>query len=83
MPDEPTSGTILVIDDEKGIRDSLQLVLEYEGYPVLKAVTGQEGLDAIERSEPHVIMLDVKMPGLDGMEVLERLNPQETGRVSS
>ena len=31
MPDEPTSGTILVIDDEKGIRDSLQLVLEYEG----------------------------------------------------
>ncbi len=81
MPDEPTSGTILVIDDEKGIRDSLQLVLEYEGYPVLKAVTGQEGLDVIERSEPHVIMLDVKMPGLDGMEVLERLNPQETGRV--
>ncbi len=81
MPDEPISGTILVIDDEKGIRDSLQLVLEYEGYPVQKAVTGQEGLDAVEMSEPHVILLDVKMPGLDGMEVLERLNPIETGQV--
>ncbi|MFC1627576.1 sigma-54-dependent transcriptional regulator [Gemmatimonadota bacterium] len=81
MPDEQTSGTILVIDDEKGIRDSLQLVLEYEGYPVLKAVTGQEGLDVVEASEPHIILLDVKMPGLDGMEVLERLDPKRTGRV--
>jgi len=81
MPDDTAGGTILVIDDEKGIRDSLQLVLEYEGYPVLKAATGQDGLDVVEANEPHVILLDVKMPGIDGMEVLEQLDPLESGRV--
>ncbi len=81
MSDDTAGGTILIIDDEKGIRDSLQLVLEYEGYPVLKAATGREGLDTVEGNEPHVILLDVKMPGLDGMEVLERLDPLESGRV--
>jgi len=81
MNEETTGGTVLVVDDEKGVRDSLQLVLEYEGYRVLKAATGQEGLDKTEAEEPHVLLLDVKMPGLDGMEVLERLRPRETGRV--
>jgi len=81
MPEEATSGSILVVDDEKGVRDSLQLVLEYEGYRILKASTGQEGLDKVEAGEPEVILLDVKMPGLDGLEVLERLKPAETGRV--
>lgn len=81
MPEETTSGSILVVDDEKGVRDSLQLVLEYEGYRILKASTGQEGLDKVEAGEPEVILLDVKMPGLDGLEVLERLKPAETGRV--
>lgn len=81
MPDEPQHGSILIIDDEKGVRDSLRLVLEYEGYRVLKASTGQEGLDMVEAEEPHIILLDVKMPGLDGMEVLERLDPSSTGRV--
>jgi two-component system nitrogen regulation response regulator NtrX len=81
MSEEPQHGSILIIDDEKGVRDSLRLVLEYEGYRVIKASTGQEGLDRIEAEEPHVILLDVKMPGLDGIEVLERLDPANTGRV--
>lgn len=81
MPEELIGGSILVVDDEKGVRESLQLVLEYEGYRVLKASTGQEGLDQIEAGEPLVILLDVKMPGLDGLEVLERLKPTDTGRV--
>jgi two-component system nitrogen regulation response regulator NtrX len=81
MPEETAGGSILIVDDEKGVRDSLQLVLEYEGYRIMKASTGHEGLDKVEDGEPDVILLDVKMPGLDGLEVLERLRPAETGRV--
>src|SRR5213079_2648800 len=61
---------ILVIDDEAAIRDSLRMTLEYEGYEVLAAATGQEGLAVAERDAPDLVLLDVKM---DGIEVLERL----------
>ncbi len=81
MNEETPGGSILIVDDEKGVRDSLQLVLEYQGYLIIKAATGQEGLDRVEDGEPDVILLDVKMPGLDGMDVLQQLNPLETGRV--
>src|ERR1700704_3178596 len=64
---------ILVIDDEAAIRDSLKMTLEYEGYEFIGAATGQEGLTLVEREAPDLILLDVKMPGMDGIEVLERL----------
>src|SRR5213082_2605509 len=64
---------ILVIDDEAPIRDSLKMTLEYEGYEFLAAATGQEGLALVEREAPDLVLLDVKMPGMDGIEVLERL----------
>jgi two-component system, NtrC family, nitrogen regulation response regulator NtrX len=64
---------ILVIDDESAIRDSLRMTLEYEGYDFLGAATGQEGLALAEREAPDLVLLDVKMPGMDGIEVLERL----------
>jgi two-component system, NtrC family, nitrogen regulation response regulator NtrX len=64
---------VLVIDDESAIRDSLKMTLEYEGYEVLGAATGQEGLSLAEREAPDLVLLDVKMPGMDGIEVLERL----------
>src|SRR3977135_3997016 len=64
---------ILVIDDEAAIRDSLKMTLEYEGYEFIGAATGQEGLTLVEREGPDLILLDVKMPGMDGIEVLERL----------
>jgi len=64
---------ILVIDDEAAIRDSLKMTLEYEGYEVLGAATGQEGLALAEREAPDLVLLDVKMPGMDGIEVLDRL----------
>jgi two-component system, NtrC family, nitrogen regulation response regulator NtrX len=64
---------ILVIDDESAIRDSLKMTLEYEGYDVIGAATGQEGLALAEREAPDLVLLDVKMPGMDGIEVLERL----------
>src|SRR5438094_504885 len=64
---------ILVIDDEAPIRDSLKMMLEYEGYEFLAAATGQEGLALVEREAPDVVLLDVKMPGMDGLEVPARL----------
>src|SRR3954451_1251918 len=64
---------ILVIDDEAPIRDSLKMTLEYEGYEFIGAATGQEGLTLAEREAPDLVLLDVKMPGMDGLEVLERL----------
>jgi two-component system nitrogen regulation response regulator NtrX len=64
---------ILVIDDEAAIRDSLKMTLEYEGYEFVGAATGQEGLVLAEREGPDLVLLDVKMPGMDGLEVLDRL----------
>ena len=64
---------ILVIDDEAAIRDSLRMILEYEGYEFLGAPTGQEGLALAERDTPDLVFLDIKMPGMDGLDVLQRL----------
>ena len=64
---------ILVIDDEAAIRDSLRMTLEYEGYEFVGAATGQEGLALAERDSPDLVLLDVKMPGMDGLEVLDHL----------
>ena len=68
---------VLIIDDEPGVRDSLRMVLEYEGYQVAEAATGQEGLGKVRDLHPDLIFLDVKMPHMDGLEVLRRL--QESG----
>src|SRR5262245_37528043 len=65
---------ILVIDDEAANRDSLRMILEYEGYEFIGAATGQEGLILAERESPDVVLLDIKMPGMDGLEVLDRLH---------
>jgi two-component system nitrogen regulation response regulator NtrX len=64
---------ILVIDDEAGIRDSIRRTLEYQGYQFIGAATGQEGLALIERDPPDLVFLDIKMPGMDGLEVLDRI----------
>ncbi|HEU4402224.1 MAG TPA: sigma-54 dependent transcriptional regulator [Candidatus Polarisedimenticolia bacterium] len=62
---------ILVIDDEEAIRKSLRMVLEYEGYECVEAGAGPEGLEAMRRESPDAILLDIKMPGMDGLEVLQ------------
>jgi two-component system nitrogen regulation response regulator NtrX len=64
---------ILVIDDEAGIRDSMRRTLEYQGYQFVGAATGQEGLALVEHDPPDLVFLDIKMPGMDGLEVLERI----------
>ena len=64
---------ILVIDDEPAIRDTMRMILEYDGYDCLVAASGQEGLAVAERESPDLVFVDIKMPGLDGLEVLSRL----------
>jgi two-component system nitrogen regulation response regulator NtrX len=64
---------ILVVDDESAIRDSLKMTLEYDGYDVMLAATGEEGVKLVEREAPDLVFLDIKMPGMDGLEVLQKL----------
>ena len=71
---------ILVIDDETGIREAIRMTLEYEGYKIDEARSGQEGLDKAGKVPYDAILLDIKMPVLDGIEVLENLKEQ---RISS
>ena len=64
---------ILVIDDESEIRRSVRMILEYEGYDVLEASSGPDGVALAEKESPDLIFLDVKMPGMDGLEALQRI----------
>jgi two-component system alkaline phosphatase synthesis response regulator PhoP len=68
-----TGGTILVIDDEASIRNVARAYLEHEGYEVLCAKNGPEGLKLAEERAPDLIVLDLMLPGMDGMEVTARL----------
>ena len=68
---------ILVVDDEEPIRKTLRMTLEYEGYDVLEAASGSEALDQIEHEPPELVFLDIKMPGMDGLEVLEEVRERD------
>jgi len=64
---------IMVIDDEAEIRRSVRMILEYEGYDVQEASSGPEGLALIEREPPDLVFMDIRMPGLDGLEALQKI----------
>ena len=64
---------LLVIDDDFEVRKSLRMILEYDGYEVSEAATGEEGVKLIEREAPDLVFLDIKMPGMDGLEVLQKV----------
>ena len=68
---------ILVIDDEEAIRKSLRMVLEYEGYDLIEAASGPEGIETLRRESPDAVLLDIKMPGMDGMEVLQQARSRD------
>jgi two-component system nitrogen regulation response regulator NtrX len=67
------SDRVLIVDDEAGIRQALKQVLDYEGMEVRVASSGGEGITVYQDYRPHVVFLDVKMAGLDGLETLTRL----------
>lgn len=66
------NNNILVVDDEKEIRNLLEINLINEGYTVFKASCGEEALEMLDREEIHLIVLDIMMPGMDGLEVCRR-----------
>ncbi len=66
-------GTILVVDDEPNIADLVDLYLARDGYRVVKAATGSGALEAVDRDRPRLVVLDVGLPDVDGLEVCRRL----------
>jgi DNA-binding response OmpR family regulator len=67
-------GKILIVDDEEALRKSLAEILQLEGYDVVATDTGESALNLLVREEVDLILLDLKMPGMDGMEVFENVN---------
>ena len=70
---------LLVVDDEKHICELYKSELEDEGYRVTVANSGSEALSAVERNPPDIIILDIQMPGMDGIETLEKLIGRDKG----
>ncbi|MGR8932036.1 MAG: response regulator [Gammaproteobacteria bacterium] len=66
-------NNILVIDDDPAVRGAFKLILEDDGYVVREAENGREGIEMVMQERPDLIFLDLRMPGLDGVETLRRL----------
>src|SRR5260221_306150 len=73
----PMARRVLIVDDDAGIRDALRMILEYEGYEVLTAPDGKTALGDLERERIDAVLLDIKMPGMDGFEVLDKIAARE------
>jgi two-component system nitrogen regulation response regulator NtrX len=68
-----TSSNLLIIDDEKSIRESLSGILADEGFTPITASTAEEGLEVLDQKEVDLVLLDIWMPGMDGLEALEEI----------
>jgi len=66
-------GKVLVVDDEKVIRDMLRDFLKKKGYEVLTAATAMEGIEKLKKEKPKVILLDIRMPGLSGVDAIKKI----------
>jgi two-component system, response regulator, stage 0 sporulation protein F len=67
------SGKILIVDDQFGIRVLLQEVLDREGYEIFQAANGPTALTTVKEHSPDLILLDMKIPGMDGLEILRNI----------
>src|SRR5208282_3807719 len=75
----PTAGSVLIIDDEAAIRESLETLLELEGYAVQSAESGEEGLARIGERSFDLVLLDLALPDRDGMDILGEIRLQDPG----
>ena len=71
------ANKVLVVDDEQGIRDLLSTFLSEDGYEVITAADGAEAIALAKTESPQVILMDVKMPGVDGIEACRRLKSDD------
>ena len=72
-------ATILIVDDARSTLRALEVILKREGYTVLTAVSGEEGLTCIEQQDVDLLLCDVKMPKMDGLTVLRQVKAQDAG----
>jgi DNA-binding response OmpR family regulator len=75
-----TPKKILIIEDSAELADSLEDMLILKGYNALKATTGKQGLTMAATELPDLILLDLKLPDIEGFEILRRLRASETGK---
>ena len=66
-------GKILIVDDQFGIRILLNEVFQKEGYKTFQAANGNQALEIVTRESPDLVLLDTKIPGMDGIEILKRM----------
>ncbi|MBI5400760.1 MAG: response regulator transcription factor [Candidatus Yonathbacteria bacterium] len=78
----PKNKKILVVEDEEPLRRVLKDILMYEGYDVLEAVNGIDGLDTAQSKHPDLILLDIVMPRMDGLMMLQKLRDSEWGKTA-
>jgi two-component system, response regulator, stage 0 sporulation protein F len=67
------SNKILIVDDQYGIRILLNEVFQKEGYTTFQAANGVQALDIVQKHAPDLVLLDMKIPGMDGIEILKRI----------
>ena len=76
-----TARRILIVDDEQGIRAALGQLLEFEGYEVRAVGNAVDALSEYQKQRPDLVFLDVKMPGIDGVEALKKLKELDPGAI--
>ena len=75
---ETSNKTILIVEDEADLREALATALAYEGYTILQAGDGEDGLKKAFESKPDLILLDIIMPKKDGLEVLKEIKSDDS-----
>lgn len=75
-----SSKKILFVDDEDDIREVVQIRLESNGYEVVTAASGEEAIEKVALEHPDLMILDVMMPGMDGLAVLKKIRKDEATR---
>lgn len=70
---------ILIVDDEESIRRSLRAFLEDEGFEVITTATGEEGIEALTKASPDALIVDMRLPGMDGNAFIEQAHALRPG----